>query len=55
MIVVKDFKIVTNEGLILDKWKVTTFLCCCCPFSTLPAFSARTCCIVKKQLFRGVL
>ena len=23
----------TNEGLILDQWKVTP-LCCCCPFST---------------------
>ena len=41
-------------SLILDQWKVTPFFCCC-PFSTLLVFSARKCCIVEKQSFRGVL
>ena len=31
MIVVKDFNSLTNEGLILDQWKITPL---CCSFST---------------------
>ena len=38
----------TNEGLILDQWKITP-LCCCCPFSTLLGFSARKCCLSRSS------
>ena len=35
----------TNEGLILDQWKIPP-LCCCNSFTTLLGFSARKCWIV---------